>query len=287
MHYAPYKTILSPKNNMNLYRGCTYGCIYCDSRSDCYQLNHVFEDIEVKENAVAILEDQLKRKRKPAMVTTGAMTDPYLHTEERLQLTRQALALIKKYRFGIAIQTKSSRILRDLDLLQEIHHQTKAVVQMTLTTYDEKLCKLIEPNVATTLERFETLKVFQKAGIPTVVWLSPILPFINDTEENLLGILDYCIQAGVKGILCFSFGVTLRAGNRDYFYRKLDQHFPGVKEKYIRAYGNQYVCNSLNHSKLMALFIKTCQANHIMYRTEEIFRFLHTYEGQEEQLSLF
>ena len=181
MHYAEYKTILSPKNGMNLFRGCTHGCIYCDSRSVCYQMEHDFEDIEVKKNAVAILEKQLKHKRKPAMIGTGAMCDPYIHLEEELQITRQCLRLIEKYGFGLTILTKSARILRDIDILKAINAKTKCVVQITLTTYDENLCRIIEPNVSTTAERFAVLEAMRDAGIPTVVWLCQILPFINDT----------------------------------------------------------------------------------------------------------
>ncbi|MGG5315883.1 SPL family radical SAM protein [Enterococcus sp. AZ072] len=287
MHYSSYKTILSPNNNMNLFRGCTHGCIYCDSRSDCYQINHPFEDIEVKEDALEILERQLMRKRKPCMVTTGAMTDPYIQLEERLNITRDSLALLNKYGFGVSIQTKSTRILRDLDLLKQINKKTKAVVQMTLTTYDEELCKILEPYVSTTYERFETLQVFQKEQIPTIVWLSPVLPFINDSEENLAGVLNYCLKADVKGIMCFGFGMTLREGNREYFYQKLEHHFPGIKEKYQRAFGNQYICNSPNHSKLMKQFINFCQKHQIMWRTDEIFAYLNKFEQKEQQLTLF
>lgn len=287
MHYASYKTILSPNNNMNLFRGCTHGCIYCDSRSACYQINHPFEDIEVKDNALEILEGQLLRKRKPCMITTGAMTDPYIQLEERLNITRNSLALIEKHGFGVSIQTKSNRILRDLDLLKQINQNTKAVVQMTLTTYDEDLCKILEPYVSTTYERYQTLKAFQQEQIPTVVWLSPILPFINDSEENLAGVLDYCLKAGVKGIMCFGFGMTLREGNREYFYQKLERHFPGMKEKYQQAFGNQYVCNSPSNSQLMKQFITFCQKHQIMWRTDEIFTYLNKFEQREQQLTLF
>ena len=287
MHYADYKTILSPQNGMNLYRGCTHGCIYCDSRSSCYQINHDFEDIEIKRNAPVILENQLRRKRKPCMVGTGAMCDPYIHMEEELQITRQCLALIERYGFGLAIQTKSSRILRDLDLLKAINEKTKCVVQMTLTTYDEDLCRKVEPYVSTTLERFHVLEVMRSHDIPTVVWLSPILPFINDTEENLRGLLDYCIQAKVRGILCFGFGMTLREGNREYFYAQLDRIFPGMKQKYIRAFGSSYVCNSPNHHHLMAVFKEVCEKNGILWKPDDVFAYLHAFESKDHQLSLF
>ncbi|MEN6637362.1 MAG: radical SAM protein [Clostridiaceae bacterium] len=287
MHYADYKTILSPQNGMNLYRGCTHGCIYCDSRSKCYQFDHDFEDIEIKSDAVKILEQQLRKKRSPCMIGTGSMCDPYIPLETSLQLTRQSIAVIERYGFGLAILTKSARLLRDLDLLKKINERTKCVVQTTLTTFDEALCRKLEPNVSTTRERFEMLMTLKEAGIPTVVWLTPILPFINDTEENLLGLLDYCYRAGVKGILSFGFGVTLREGDREYFYAALDRDFPGVKQQYIRTFGNAYVCNSPNNAKLMGIFTQKCKEYGILYRSEEVFRYLWTFETKEKQISLF
>jgi DNA repair photolyase len=287
MHYADYKTILSPQNGMNLYRGCTHGCIYCDSRSKCYQMKHDFEDIEIKRNAPEILEDQLRRKRKRCMIGTGAMTDPYIHLEEELNLTRKCLKIIEKYGFGLAIQTKSSRILRDLDLLKAINKKARCVVQMTLTTFDEDLCKKLEPNVSTTLERFKVLNIMRNEGIPTVVWLSPILPFINDTEENLRGILNYCIEAKVKGILCFGFGVTMREGNREYFYKQIDQLFPDLKEKYNRIFKNSYECNSPNHKHLMSVFKEVCQNNNILWQVDDVFAYMKRFEEKEQQLSFF
>ena len=197
MHFVKAKGVLSSHNGMNLYRGCQHGCIYCDSRSRCYQMTHAFEDIEVKENAIFLLEQALRSKRKPCMIGTGSMSDPYIPLESQLGLTRQALEVIEKYGFGVAIQTKSDRILRDLDLLSNIHFKTKAVVQMTLTTIDDGLCHIIEPNVCVTSRRVEALKKFRDAEVPTVVWLCPILPFINDTPENINGLLDYCVRAGV------------------------------------------------------------------------------------------
>ena len=197
MHYVNAKGILSAKNGMNIYRGCTHGCIYCDSRSVCYQIKHDFEDIEVKQNAPELLEKVLRSKRKKCMIGTGSMCDPYMHCEEKLGLTRKCLEIIDRYGFGVSLITKSSRVLRDLDLLKSINSKAKAVVQMTLTTYDENLCKILEPYVSTTSERFDALKVLRDNGIPTVVWLCPILPFINDTEENLKGVLKYCFDASV------------------------------------------------------------------------------------------
>ncbi len=289
MHFVNAKGLLSASNGMNLYRGCTHGCIYCDSRSTCYQIQHAFEDVEVKQNAPLLLEDALRRKRKRCMIGTGSMCDPYMHCEEELKLTRRCLEIIHKYGFGVAIQTKSDTILRDMDLLSAINQRSKCVVQMTLTTYDETLCRLVEPNVCTTHQRYLALKQFQAAGIPTVVWLSPILPFINDTLENLQGILNYCIDAGVIGIICFGFGVTLREGDREYFYQAMDRHFPGVREKYVRRYGLSYECASDHSQELMKYFTDTCRRCGIMYTPNEIFSYMkHFPENIDgEQLSMF
>ena len=287
MHYVDYKKILSSQNGMNLYRGCTHGCIYCDSRSQCYQMNHDFEDIEVKRSAPSILEEQLRRKRKPCMIGTGAMCDPYIHLEEKLQHTRQCLSIIERYGFGLSILTKSSRMLRDLDLLKAINRKTKCVVQMTLTTYDEELCKKIEPNVSTTLERVHVLNIMKQEGIPTVVWLGPILPFINDTEENLRGLLDYCVKTNVRGILCFGFGVTMREGNREYFYEQLDKLFPGLKKEYMKTFGSAYVCTSPNHNHLMSIFVQVCEKHNILWKPDDVFSYLKQFEEKEQQLSLF
>ena len=289
MHYAEVKGILSSDNGMNLYRGCSHGCIYCDSRSKCYNMNHDFEDIEVKSNALELLENALRRKRKRCMIGTGAMTDPYIPLDHRLQHTRKALLLIEKYGFGVALQTKSSRVLRDLDVLKRINEKTKAVVQITLTTADDTLCRIIEPNVSTTRERFDALKTLRDAGIPTVVWLCPILPYINDTQENIRAILDMCVEAKVRGVLCFGMGVTMREGNREYFYRQIDRHFPNLKQRYIREFGNNYVVNSPKNNVLMKLYHRTCSENGIMHSADEIFEYLHRFEEKNapQQLSLW
>lgn len=286
MHFVEAKGILSSNNGMNIYRGCTHGCIYCDSRSKCYGFKHEFEDIEVKINAPQLLEKALKSKRKKCMIGAGAMCDPYLHIEENLKLTRKCLELIDQYEYGVAVQTKSTRVLRDMDLLKSINDKTKAVVQMTMTTCDETLCKILEPNVSTTKERFETLLQFKEAGIPTVVWLTPILPFINDTEENIRGILEYCVEAGVKGIICFGMGVTLRDGDREYFYKALDKHFPGIKNKYIRTYGNAYDIPSPNNENLLEIFKEVCVKNGMIYQIKECFQYLHEFPQKYEQMSL-
>ena len=289
MHFAKVKGILSSKNGMNLFRGCTHGCIYCDSRSKCYQMNHRFEDVEIKENGIKFLEEALKRKRKKCMIGMGSMTDPYIREELKLNYTRKALELIKRYGFGATLITKSDNLLRDLEIFKDINSKTKCIIQMTLTTYDEKLCKIIEPNVSTTRERFEVLKTLRDAGIPTVVWLIPILPFINDNEENILGILNYCKEAKVYGIICFGMGLTLRDGNREYFYNELDKIFPNLKDLYIRKYGNSYVLNSDNNEELMKIFHEFCEKNNIVHENNKIFDYLKRFETKEEvkQLSFF
>ena len=289
MHKKQVKSILSASNGMNIYRGCTHGCIYCDSRSKCYQINHEFTDIEVKENAVQLLEIALMKKRNKCMIGTGSMTDPYLHLEKNIGNTRKCLELINKYGFGIAIQTKSNLILRDLDLLKSINEKTKCVVEMTLTTFDDNITKLIEPNVCNTKERFEVLKIMRDNNIPTVIWLSPILPFINDNIENIKGILNYAIEAKVYGIICFGMGLTLRDGNREYFYSELDKKFPGLKEKYIKKYGDMYEITSDNNNELMKYFYKVCKEHNIETNLNKIFEYMREFETKEnkEQLSLF
>lgn len=288
MHKVKAKSILSSSGNMNIYRGCTHGCIYCDSRSRCYNINHDFEDVEIKENALELLEDTLKRKRNKSMIFTGSMSDPYIPIEKDLKLTRGALELVYKYGFGITLLTKSDLILRDLDLIKKINEKTKCVVQMTLTASTDSLSKLIEPNVAPVSKRIEALKIFSENNIPTIVWLGPILPFILDNEENICSLLDMMIKVKVKGILYFGIGMTLREGNREYYYKQLDKLFPNLKEKYIKYYKNNYFVNSFNNDKLVKLIDETCILNNIMHNTDEIFSYLKKFEEKEYvQLSLF
>lgn len=289
MHEVKAKAILSAQNGMNIYRGCQHGCIYCDARSTCYQMNHAFEDIAVKINAPQLLEQALLHKRKRCMIGTGAMSDPYIPLERELGLTRKCLELILRYGYGLAIQTKSDLILRDLDLLRQINRATKCVVQVTMTTYDEELCKILEPGVCTTKRRFEVMDILRQEGIPTICWISPILPFINDTAENLEGLLDYCIRAKVYGILEFGIGVTLRDGDRQYFYAQLDRFFPGMKERYQNTYGNRYELASENQEELLQTLRRTCTQNGIVNDAEKLFSYMHTFQDKEagEQISLF
>ena len=290
MHFVDAKGILTGSGGhygMNIYRGCSHGCIYCDSRSTCYQFTHPFEDIEVKQNAPELLEQALRSKRRKGMIGTGSMSDPYMHCEETLGLTRRCLEVILRNGFGVAVQTKSDRILRDIDLLDEINRTAKCVVQITLTTYDDGLCSILEPNVCNTKRRIEVLEKMQERGIPTLVWMTPILPFINDTEENITSILNECVRVGVKGVIDFGMGLTLREGDREYYYAALDRHFPGLKEQYIRTYGNAYELPSPRAKDLQKIFSSICRDNGIMSDPDECFRYMHELPDRYDQISMF
>lgn len=290
MHFVEAKGILTGNSGyygMNIYRGCSHGCIYCDSRSKCYQFTHQFEDIEVKQNAPELLEKALRSKRKKCMIGTGAMSDPYMHCEEELRLTRRCLEIINKYGFGAAIQTKSDRILQDIDLLDDINRSAKCVVQITLTTYDDELCSILEPNVCNTKRRIEVLEIIQERGIPTVVWLTPILPFINDTTENITALMNECVRTGVKGIIDFGMGLTLREGDREYYYAALDKYFPGMKQRYIRRYGNSYELPSPNARELMNIIQRKCKEKGILSTPEECFGYMRKLPERQTQISIF
>lgn len=290
MHFVDAKGLLTGSGGhfgMNIYRGCSHGCIYCDSRSKCYQFTHPFEDIEVKQNAPELLESALRSKRKRCMIGTGSMSDPYMHCEEKLGLMRRCLEIISKYEFGVSPLTKSDMILRDIDLLDEINRKAKTVVQMTLTTYDDDLCKILEPNVCNTKRRIEVLEEFQRRGIQAVVWLTPICPYINDTPENINAILEECARVGVKGVICFDMGLTLREGDREYYYAALDKHFPGVKDKYIARYGNAYEVPSPNSRELMELFRQTCKKHGMLFRPDDCFKYIEEFPDKYEQMSFF
>lgn len=282
MHFVTAKTILTP-HSMNIYRGCTHGCIYCDSRSKCYQFTHDFEDIEVKQNAPELLEEALRKKRKRCMIGTGSMCDPYIPIEKELGLMRRCLEIIERHNFGATPQTKSDLVLRDLDILTRINNKTKAVVQMTLTTADDELCRKIEPGVCPTSRRFEVLQACREAGIPTVVWFSPLLPFINDTKENIEGIVDYCARAGVQAIICFGIGLTLREGNREYFYSALDRKFSmssttdSLKERYQKTFGYSYVCSSPHEAELMKYLAQLCRQHNIQLGTDSVFKWIEEF----------
>lgn len=282
MHKVRVKGILSAKNGMNVYRGCTHGCIYCDARSDCYNFNHDFEDIEVKENAPELLENALRAKRRRCMIGTGAMCDPYLHAERELEITRLCLEIIHRHGFGVTLLTKSDLIMRDIDLIEKINSSAKAVVQMTLTTADEELCRIVEPNVCTTARRLEVLLEMKKRGIPTVVWFTPQLPYINDTVENVRSIVEMSAEAGVRGIITFGMGLTLRSGDREYYYAQLDRRFPGLKQRYIREFGDRYEIPCPNGKALWETFVRECDKYGIERRQDKIFEYLNELPDPEQ-----
>ena len=286
MHFVRAKSILSPQNGMNIYRGCTHGCIYCDSRSACYRFTHAFEDIEVKRNAPALLESFLQRRRR-CVISTGSMSDPYQPCEEELRMTRRCLELIERYGFGASVITKSDLVLRDLELYARIHRKAKSVLQMTLTVADDDLSRVLEPHVCTSTRRCAVLKEFQRQHIPAVVWLTPLLPFLTDTEENVRRLVDFCFDAGVKGIVCFGAGLTLREGNREYYYKMLDRHFPGLSDVYRKRYGDAYEVNSPHSERLMCLIHGECEKRGVLHDPMACFRYIAALPEQQTQLSLF
>ena len=297
MRFIEAKTILSSywetskwfgtNYNMNIYKGCNHGCIYCDSRSDCYHVEN-FDEVRGKLNSLEILERDLISKRKKGVIGTGAMSDPYNPFEKEYMLTRGALKLIDKYRFGLSIVTKSSLITRDIDILQKIQKHSPVLVKLTITTADDNLCKKIETNVCPSSERFLAIKKLAENGIFAGVLLMPILPFINDTEENIKEIVRLSHENGAKFIYG-ALGVTLRSNQRLWFYKKLDMFFPGIKENYIRAFGQDYECPSPKSQVLWKIFTSECDKYGILYKMDDIikaYRKNYTHDTSE-QLKLF
>jgi len=270
--------------NMNIYKGCCHGCIYCDSRSDCYHIDN-FDEVRAKENTLALIERDLKSKRKTGIIATGAMSDPYNPFEKEYCLTRGALSLINIHHFGVSIYTKSDLIKRDIDILREIQAHSPVIINITITTCDDELCKKIEPNVAMSSKRFATVKHLTDNGIFTGILLTPILPFLEDTEENIKGIIRLAYENGAKFIYPF-WGVTLRQNQRSWYYKKLDELFPSIKQKYIKLYGNNYECPSPKTTELRQLFQKECDKLGLLYKMEDIIK-CYTHGYGNTQLSLF
>lgn len=256
--------------NMNIYRGCSHGCIYCDSRSDCYQ-NVDFDTVKVKEDALRIVRDDLRRKVRTGVVATGAMSDPYNPLEHELKLTRNSLELMNAYEFGASICTKSALVARDADILRDIARHSPTIVKISITTADDELCKIIEPNVSTTSERIEALRILADNGIFCGVLMVPMLPYISDTAENVIKTLRMAKNAGAKFVYTY-MGMTLRQGNREYFYEKLDEAFPEIKEKYMKRYDVRYNCPSPNSKKLWDIFTAECEQLELLYDMKAITR---------------
>ncbi len=294
MDFIPAKTIVSgyaennswfgANYNMNIYKGCSHGCIYCDSRSDCYRVDN-FDQVRAKENALSIIERELKSKRKKGVVGMGAMSDPYNHFEKELWLTHGALKIINCCGFGAAIATKSDLIIRDIDIIKEISKHSPVLIKFTITTADDALCKKIEPHAPLSFARFKAIREMAQQGIFTGVLLMPVLPFIEDNEENIGKIIELARESGAKFIYP-AFGVTLRENQRDWYYKKLDELFPSVKEKYIKSYGNAYECQSSTAKELWEFFLGKCNKFGILYKMDEI---IAAYKSgyRDPQLSLF
>jgi len=269
---------------MNIYRGCPHGCIYCDSRSDCFQ-NPDFDTVKTKENALEIIRNDLRRKAKTGVIGNGAMSDPYNPLENDLKLTRHALELINAFNFGISITTKSPLITRDADILQDIQSHSPTIVKFTITTADDALCRKLEPGVAVSSERFAAMQALAAKGIYSGVFLLPLLPYVNDTPENILDILRLAKEAGAKFVYTY-MGMTLRKGSREYYYNHLDKILPGVKEKYMKRYGNRYTCISPHSKKLWGVFTSECNRLGLLYDMKAItYHYKASYENNQLTLT--
>jgi DNA repair photolyase len=270
--------------NMNIYKGCCHGCIYCDSRSECYRIDN-FDTVRAKRDALALINKELKSKKRKGVVGTGAMSDPYNPFEEKYCLTRSALELINVHGFGVSIATKSSLITRDIDILKKIKNHSPVLAKITITTCDDELCKRIEPNVGEASKRFEAIKQLSDNGIFSGILLMPVLPFLEDNEENIAGIIKGAHESGAKFIYP-AFGVTLRQNQRDWYYKKLDENFPGIKQKYLEQFKNDYECRSPKAKELWKLFKSECDKFGILYKMNDIINgYKKGYE--ENQISMF
>lgn len=269
--------------NMNIYRGCCHGCVYCDSRSLCYQIDR-FDTVRAKQNALQMIEGELKQKRRRGIIATGAMSDPYTPFERDLLLTRGALELIARYRFGVSLTTKSPLAARDADIYKEIAAHALADVRLTITAADDGLAKKLEPNVAPSSERFAALEALSAAGVHTGVFITPVLPYITDTMENIRTIVKRAADCGATDVVCM-MGMTLRAGNREYYYAALEREFPGIKQKYIAAFGDRYMCPSPRAKELYAAFRDACEAHRLLYTFKSINRAMRSL--MDRQVSFF
>lgn len=271
--------------NMNLYRGCCHGCIYCDSRSDCYQVED-FDRVRLKKNALQILESELRKKRRKGVVGIGAMSDTYNPFERKLNITRGALKLLERFGFGVSLETKSSLVERDVDILRNITGRGSAIIKLTITTADDALARKIEPNVCPSSERFMAVKKLADAGIFTGVLFTPVLPYITDTETNVREIVRRSAGNGARFVYSI-FGVTLRDNQRDYYYEQLEHRLPGLKKQYMRRYANRYNCSPPNVRRLYEVFKVECEKEGLLYRMEDIISAYKKPEEKTEQLSLF
>lgn len=282
--YAEHNAWFGNNYNMNIYKGCCHGCIYCDSRSECYRIDN-FDTVRAKKDAIAIINKELKSKKRKGVIGTGAMSDPYNPLEKEYCLTRSALELINTNGFGVSIATKSSLITRDIDILKKIKSHSPVLVKITITTCDDELCKKIEPNVGESSKRFSAIKELSGNGIFVGILLMPVLPFLEDNEENILGIVNLANESGAKFIYP-AFGVTLRQNQRDWYYKRLDENFPGIKQKYLQQFKNDYECRSPKAKELWQVFKRECDKFGILYKMNDIIK---SYKSgyEDNQLSMF
>ena len=295
MEYVKTRTIMTKSDqgekwfgidyHMNLYKGCSFGCIYCDSRSDCYHISN-FDEVKSKVNALEILEQELSSKGYRGVVSFGTLSDPYNPCEEELEITRNALKLILKYGFGVSIDTKSDLILRDLDLLKEISNNNSVIIKISISTCDDEVAKKIEPNVISSTKRFEVLKRIRQDGLYAGVLMTPVLPFLTDTEENIRMMVEQSCDSDAKFIYT-KMGMNLRTNQRSYYYQKLDELYPGLSTDYEAVYGNKYFCSSLQYRHLMELFLNLCHKNGILTEMEDIIKDYKKEILMNEQISFF
>lgn len=259
-------------HTMNIYRGCCHGCLYCDSRSDCYQIGE-FDRVRVKADALRILRDDLARKVRPAFIGMGAMSDPYNPFEEKLELTRHSLELIDAYDCGVTVATKSDLIVRDIDILTAIQSHSPVICKITITTTDDTLAAKVEPHAPAPSRRLAALEKLSEAGLFAGVLLMPVLPFLEDSDENVLSVVEGAAKAGARFIYP-ALGVTMRQGQREYFLDGLERAFPGrgLKERYLRQYGDRYQCASPRARALWKVFSQTCRERGILYDMKSIVR---------------
>ena len=271
--------------NMNLYRGCMHGCIYCDSRSNCYHIEN-FDIVRGKENALSILEQELSKKKEKGVIGIGAMSDTYNPNELKYEETRKALKLILKYGFGVSIDTKSDLIMRDIDLLKEINAKNNVIIKFTITTPYDKQSKMIEPHVCVSSKRLAAIKTLSQNGIFVGILMNPVLPFITDKEEDIKELVRIAYENGAKFIHTY-MGVTLRENQREYYFDKLDEYYPDLKEKYIKYYGNRYNCTVPNFKRLYKIFTEECDKYGILYNMKDIIAAYKKEIKKSEQITLF
>lgn len=258
--YRQADTWFHIRYSMNLYRGCQHQCIYCDSRSECYRIEN-FEDIIVKENAVELLRKELKKITRKEIIGTGSMNDPYMPIEKEIELTRNALKVIRDFKFPVHIITKSSLVLRDIDVIKEIS-KTYATVSVTITTVNDQLSAVIEPHATVSSKRFETIKILRENNIQAGVLMMPVLPFITDNEENIEGIVEKSAEVNASYVLP-AFGMTLRDRQKNYYFEMLQNIDKKIYDKYLKYYRGQYSFNSPDFKRLQHFFHILCKKHHI------------------------